>query len=801
MADDSAHWRTPRFSPIAHSLLLLGAIAGVFLCGVWDDGCIAAFLMMAGLALVVCPPRIRVDGKVWAAASALLLAASLALLPQDWFGAPEWRRQLAAAGVPFPASISVTPRETYFWLALLALAMSTALFALAHPVRSRTQLALALGAVLVCGLYAGLAIYARQTGAEFPFSPDPTKFGFFRNHNHAATFLVTGSVIALGILAVAFRHRHWFAGALAAICLGVCVTGLFFFSVSRGGIVALLAGTVLWLAGLGGAHRTKPLLVSFAAVLLGGMLLLFSAPGIVRDRLVKLSGSVKERIVSTSPEAAPLDGRIPIFQDTLPLIRDYPITGVGLGNFRHVFPMYRERVYWEAPVAHPESDWLMLAAEAGLPALLVSLVGIGLLLRSIWPLRTHPYWPLRWAILCAAFSALLHGLVDVPAHRVALGWWMLVLAGFGFQAIPREPARPSRLQHAVFILAGLGAVALSVFLFRAQWFGGPPSPRRAAYEAQVEIIGLRVDGKMEESLEAAHRAIAAYPLADFLHFQRGITLLRLSRAGEADAAFRAQRMMNFIPPSVPAEQGKIWLKTDPERTGALWAEALERQARIARGGPTKPHALPDLFRDLLRLAAPVPALERRLLDAARGNPELTLLWLETASQPSVEAELAGRADFTAAFSERERLRFLETWYRRGDRERLFTWLAAQPDWRKTARPFTLRRLVEAKDFSAAVQTAAGQFAFQLDLPEPGGGARDAPAIAPENPSAAFEHYWRIGNVVTARRILEDARADPSGSDAEIWRLSAALSARESRWEEAWIQVERYLRATQPESFP
>lgn len=804
MADDSAHWRPSRFSSVAHSLLLLGAVAGVFLCGMWDDGCIAAFLMMAGIALLVCPPRIRVDWKMWAAASALLLAASLALLPQEWFGVPEWRRQLAAAGVPFPASISATPRETHYWLAILAIAMSSALFALAHPVRSRTQLALAVGAVLVCGIYAGLAIYAHKTGAELAFAPDPKEFGFFRNRNHTATFLVTGSVVALGILGVSFRNRHWFAGALAAICLAVCIAGLFFFSKSRGGIVVLLAGTVLWVAGLGGVHRSRPLLVSSAAVLLGGMLLLFASPGIVRDRLVNLSDSVKERIVSTPVEAVPLDGRVPIFQDTLRLIRDHPITGVGLGNFRYVFPMYRERVFWESPVIHPESDWLMLTAEAGIPALLLSVVGIGMLIRAVWPLRSHPYWPLRWAILCATFSALLHGIVDVPAHRVALGWWLLVLAGFGFQAIPREPGRPSRLQHAVFILAGLGAVALSVFLFRAQWFGGPPSPPLAAHEAEVEIISLRSDGKTEEALEAAHRAIAAFPLAPFLHFQRGITLLRLGREGDSDAAFRAQRMMNYIPSSIPVEQGMRWLKTDAERTGALWVEALERRARIDRGESRTLNGSLGLFRELLAKADSIPALQARLLDASQIDHEFTFAWLDQAAQPLVVAEfpkIAGDTAFVPSLVETERHRFLQTWYRRGDREQLFTWLAGQPEWQKTARPIALRRLADVGKFSEAVQTAAEQFGFKLDLAEPGGGEREAPAVAPENPRDAFDHYWRIGNVVTARRILEDARADASRIDPEIWRLSAAVSVRDGRWEAAWGQVERYLSATQQASFP
>ena len=807
-ASETVRWPSSRFSTAAHLLLLLGATAGVFLAGMWDEGSIAAFLTVAGIALLVCPPRIQVDWKIWAAASALLLAASLALLPQSWFGAPAWRQQLLAAGVPLPATISVTPRETLYWLAILGIALCGVIFALAHPLRARGQLAFSIGIVVICGLYASLAIYARQTGYEFPFAPDPKEFGFFHNRNHTSTFLVTGCVVALGILGVAFRHRHWFAGSTAAVCLTICVAALIFFTQSRGGIVSLFAGTLLWIIGLGGAHRSKPLLISFATVLLGGILLLFSSAGVVSDRLVKLSGSVKERIVSATPDAAtsdvaPLDGRVPIFRDTVGLIRDHAITGIGLGNFRYVFPMYRARALLEHPVLHPESDWLMLAAETGLPGLLASFLAIGLLLRSIWPQRSHPYWPLRWAILCAAFSAALHGFVDVPAHRVALGWWILALAALGFQAIPREPARPSRFQHLAFLVAGLGAVALGVFLCRAQWFGGPASPPLAAYEAEVEIIELRVGGKMPEALEAARRSIAAFPLADFLHFQRGATLRRMGREMEADAAFRVQRTIDSISTNVATAQANLWLETDPERTGALWLEALERRARIDRNESGKLQDSLGLFRTFLTKSASVPALQTRLLDASRIDHIFALEWLDQAA-PALSAiefpKLAGNAAFLAALTESQRLRFLTAWYRRGDRGQLFIWVAAQPDWQKTARPIALRRLADSGKFSEAIQTAGEQFDFNLDLAEPGGSEREMLATPPENPIAAFAYYWRIGNVVTARRILDEARADPAHLDPEIWRISAAMSAKDGHWDTAWQQVESYLRATHPGSF-
>ena len=289
----SDRWQPRRVSQAAHFLLLLGATAAVFLAGVAHEGNLGAFLVMAGAAFLICPPQVRVSWKVWAIAAALLLLASLALLPHSWFPEPRWRHILASEGVLLPSSITSMPRETYFWLAILTIAVGAALFALSHPMSSRAQLALAATGVAICGIYAGLSLVVSRTGWEFPLDPDPQEFGFFLNRNHTSAFLVTGGILALGILGVAFRHRHWVAGSLAAACLAVTAPSLIFFTISRGGILSLVVGTLLWLAGLGRRHWSKPLLISFGGVFLAAILLFLAPKSMVRHRLETLMGSVR----------------------------------------------------------------------------------------------------------------------------------------------------------------------------------------------------------------------------------------------------------------------------------------------------------------------------------------------------------------------------------------------------------------------------------------------------------------------------------------------------------------------------
>lgn len=60
--------------------------------------------------------------------------------------------------------------------------------------------------------------------------------------------------------------------------------------------------------------------------------------------------------------------RVGYYRNTLAIIREHPLTGVGTGGFAHA---YAERVRGTSAPAtvNPHNDYLMLAAQAGLPAL------------------------------------------------------------------------------------------------------------------------------------------------------------------------------------------------------------------------------------------------------------------------------------------------------------------------------------------------------------------------------------------------------------------------------------------------
>jgi O-antigen ligase len=60
-----------------------------------------------------------------------------------------------------------------------------------------------------------------------------------------------------------------------------------------------------------------------------------------------------------------------IWENTIQILKDFPLFGSGLGSFAQIFPMYRT-FHFRGLVTHAENDFLQLASEVGL-------VGFGLL--------------------------------------------------------------------------------------------------------------------------------------------------------------------------------------------------------------------------------------------------------------------------------------------------------------------------------------------------------------------------------------------------------------------------------------
>ena len=93
------------------------------------------------------------------------------------------------------------------------------------------------------------------------------------------------------------------------------------------------------------------------------------------------------------------DFRWKIFRDTFQLIHNSPWCGIGLGNFHSVFGIFRKESLAELTVLHPESDWLWLWSEAGLPAVALVVLAAALLFPRLLPMEKGTNQRLRLAAL------------------------------------------------------------------------------------------------------------------------------------------------------------------------------------------------------------------------------------------------------------------------------------------------------------------------------------------------------------------------------------------------------------------
>jgi O-antigen ligase len=204
------------------------------------------------------------------------------------------------------------------------------------------------------------------------------------------------------------------AGAAAAL-IGVLM------SLSRMGLLAFLFSLVLTASlCLGGALSIRARwMAPVALTATFGVAFIF----LPADALIARFADMAEN------ESVSADTRARIWSETLPLVRDFPVFGCGLGGYESSFSRYRS-VGPQYAVDYAHNDYLQLAAELGLPgfAVLVALAGTALASALRRALQGPPAESTYIAAGAAgALGALaLHSFVDfnlyVPANAIAAAW-------------------------------------------------------------------------------------------------------------------------------------------------------------------------------------------------------------------------------------------------------------------------------------------------------------------------------------------------------------------------------------------
>ncbi len=806
---------------VAQVLLFSAALVAVFCAGGPHQGGMGIFLAAAGGTLLMFPPRRALTWWIWGIACFFILAVSLAMLPEKWLLLPEeWKvlfQGLSSAipGFTDPVGVSADPPNTIFWIFVLSASILTGLYCLGGSLTPEQLRQMALLVCLGCSLYAVIAIMAWRTGWHYPlFIKDSWAqpiFGFFPNRNHTAGFLLTGAIVALGLMTDAIRSRRIFLAFVASSSFVLLAGSLLFFSISRGGLVFLLLGVMIWLLGLG--KQRSGLLISFTGILLSVIVVLFlrSDSGLL-DRLRGEGSSIRSSEKSRPKEKSLVDARMSIAQDTVAMIAARPVSGSGLGTYALMYPFSAKRSLRDQTWAtHAESDWLTLAAEAGIPATLLALFALGVLCWRIpaLALLSGREWPLRWAFLSAFFAELLHGIVDVPLHRPELGWWIMLLVGIGFGGAvmagenPRLTILAVRFQRGIFVAGGLAMIFLGDSLMLAEWGRGSELPPFATKIVRARLIDLSLQGdkgSLREAIAECQKAICDHPLQHLLYYQLAILVLQEhADIPRAERLFELERRISPHAPSFVFEQGRVLADRDPEGAAGIWREAMRRRLLLDQRPDCMIPRASDLFYSMIAAAQGHPALFAELPALVSSTtPELRMIWYQRPEcDPAMIAQAVRDRSFMEQLNSQQQGHLFELWFQHhGERKEIEEFLGQHQEYARVATATRASLLASSGQEKEACRLLVET--FHLQIPQITTSIHSAGQDVPDDPLEAARYYLERGNDLAARRLLTEslqAKRDAGDQEGKTLFLRAVLEMRENNWKASVGSLLEFLHTT------
>jgi O-antigen ligase len=276
--------------------------------------------------------------------------------------------------------------------------------------------------------------------------------GTFINRNHFAGFIEMVWPLALGYtLALGYRGEEINLRKLLAsdrlnkqilVVLGIVVMLLaLLLSQSRAGITGAFIGFVFFILLSCSAHKRVP---RGFWIMSGAMISLIFLYGIkigfdsIIERFLQISGS---------------NSRLDIWRDSLVILKDHPL-GIGLGNFKHVYPVYNISNISDIRFLYAHNDYLQLLVEAGIPGFLALVSGffifIGKSFYKVKRMKPHND-PLRFFLAVGALSGLVsiafHSFFDFNLHMPANLIYFVTLMAIVHSCAWREaPVRSSKLK-------------------------------------------------------------------------------------------------------------------------------------------------------------------------------------------------------------------------------------------------------------------------------------------------------------------------------------------------------------------
>jgi O-antigen ligase len=277
--------------------------------------------------------------------------------------------------------------------------------------------------------------------------------GTFINRNHFAGFiemvwpLALGYTLALGYRGKEINLRKLLASdrlnkqILIVLCIVVMLLGLLL-SRSRAGIASAFIGFLTFM--LISRSGSKKMPIGFW-VMIGTIAFLIFLYG------VKIGfDPVFKRFLNIGTQLGENSSRLDIWRDSLIILKDHPL-GIGLGNFKDVYPVYNVSRISDTRFLYAHNDYLQLLIEAGIPGFLALVSGffifVGKSLHKVKQMKPR-HDPLRFFLAVGALSGLVslafHSFFDFNLHMPANLIYLVTLMAIVHTCAWEKPIKNSR---------------------------------------------------------------------------------------------------------------------------------------------------------------------------------------------------------------------------------------------------------------------------------------------------------------------------------------------------------------------
>ena len=514
---------------------------------------------------------------------AIWVIALLMLAAVVW----EWRKypsgddrippsaRVLAAGLLWWMLASVLP-SSYRWGTVVAwsywaVAIAAAWLFARRQAESVWTIALALA---VAGTLSA-AFAMREYAENVRTVPNWRVFGTFFNPNFLAGYLCLTMPVTLALALATSGERkelRWLLGFWAWMqMVAILLTGSRFGTASAVLALAVLVG---WMAWNRSWNRQR-------ALLLAGVCLAVLGTALFTAR------SLTARVTPQAAQAGEHSGgfRVWTWRGTMRMVQAHPLIGTGLGTYEIAYPRYAYVGFTR--LAH--NSYLQIAAEAGVPALIVLLGTLGILAWGVLRTEARPANPadadstdmpvdprvLRAGLAGAIAAGLARNLIDSDWYIFACLWTFWAVVGLMLSLTPRGKGHEVKLKRLYVAHTALLAVACVVLTLR---MGGALHANSANWSLSQGI----------PDAQGYQRALQWEPFNGDHYLSLGMLYLGMARAGDASHAAEAEQALRRSAELMPLS--KTWY-----HLGNLYRDVqgdLERAADAYRRAlQLDPHAL------------------------------------------------------------------------------------------------------------------------------------------------------------------------------------------------------------------